>query len=644
MDNYDVKRRDNPRILLFLWINLIATGVILLGLARQQLIIKDTYEDMERRQTERRILLPGPRGDIYDRNGNLLIGNRPQYSATVILDDLRPEFRKEYSKQIKQAREQIEEAFAANKDNQTKEAPLPDYNQLAWDARMLVIQKYVDIVNSITRRNDQVKRNKIIRHFNEQLLLPLPLAQDLSPEQYARLVERIPVDSPISFHTSTARFYPYNALLAHTLGYVQNVNPDLSLLPKDGLKNFTYKTKIGKTGIEKHFNNLLAGTDGFEIWQVDPLGFQNKRLNLTPPKQGDDLITSIDISIQKAAEIALGDRTGAAIAIDIETGEILCLASHPTYNLNDLSPFISQKTFDEINEAGAWLNRSVQLSYPPGSTFKLITAIAGLRHGLVDESTKVTCAGVYRVGNRIYHCHAKTGHGTIGLEDAIAKSCNVFFYDLGLKLGIDKIHAEATRFHLDEKTGIGLPFETSRIVVPSKQWKKEKIGENWTPGDTANTAIGQGFLLLTPLQMATMTASIARNQTLTRPTLKAVTKDNDLKTLSDADNQLIGLSDKQRTLLINGMQGVVSPRGTGRLVQIDGFPIAGKTGTADFRAHGKEVNLAWFVGFAPVNNPKIAVAVMVQGTKESDSYHGGSTAGPIAKDLFLAYQKNHLDF
>ena len=644
MDNYDVKRRDNPRILLFLWINLVATGVILLGLARQQLLIKDTYEDMERRQTERRILLPGPRGDVYDRNANLLIGNRPQYSATVILDDLRPEFRKEYSKQIKQAREQIEQTFSANTNKETKEAPLPDYNQLAWDARMLVIQKYVDIINSITGRNDRIKRNKIIRHFNEQLLLPLHLAQDLSPEQYARLVERIPVDSPISFHTSTARFYPYNSLLAHTLGYVQNINPDLSLLPKDGLKNFTYKTKIGKTGLEKQFNDLLAGTDGFEIWQVDPLGFQNKRLNLTPPKQGDDLITSIDIRMQKAAEIALGDRTGAAIAIDVETGEILCLVSHPTYNLNDLSPFISQKTFDDINEAGAWLNRSVQLSYPPGSTFKLITAIAGLRHGLVDESTKVTCAGVYRVGNRIYHCHAKTGHGSIGLEEAIAKSCNVFFYDLGLKLGIDKIYAEANRFHLNEKTGIELPFETSRIVVPSKQWKKEKIGENWTPGDTANTAIGQGFLLLTPLQMATMTASIARDQTLTRPTLKAVTKDNDLKTLSDADNQLTGLSEKQRTLLLNGMQGVVSPRGTGRLVQINDFPIAGKTGTADFRAHGKEVNLAWFVGFAPVNNPKIAVAVMVQGTKESDSYHGGSTAGPIAKDIFLVYQKNHLNF
>ena len=255
----------------------------------------DTYEDMERRQTERRILLPGPRGDVYDRNANLLIGNRPQYSATVILDDLRPEFRKEYSKQIKQAREQIEQAFAANKDKETKEAPLPDYNQLAWDARMLVIQKYVDIINSITGRNDQLKEIRSYAILMNNYYCPLPLAEDLSPEQYARLVERIPVDSPISFHTSTARFYPYNSLLAHTLGYVQNINPDLSLLPKDGLKNFTYKTKIGKTGIEKHFNDLLAGTDGFEIWQVDPLGFQNKRLNLIPPKQGDDLITSIDM-------------------------------------------------------------------------------------------------------------------------------------------------------------------------------------------------------------------------------------------------------------------------------------------------------------------------------------------------------------
>lgn len=637
MEHYDIKRRYNPRILLFFWINLILTSILLFGLARQQFFMKDAYEDMERRQTERRIFLPGPRGDIYDRNGNLLVGNRPHYSATVILDDLRPDFRKEYSKLIRKARAQIE-TESVNEEVSTR---LPDYYQLKWEARTNVIQKYLDIIESITQRKSTLKRSKIIRHFNEQLLLPLPLTQDLSASEYAQLIERLPVRSPINIHTSSARYYPYNELSVHTLGYVQNVNPDLSQLPKDGIKNFTYKTKIGKTGIENSFNQQLMGENGYEIWQVDPLGYQNKQLELKPPKQGNDLIASIDIELQKIAEIALGNRTGAAIALDIETGEVLTLASHPNYDLNDLSPFIPQNTFNEINDAGAWLNRAVQLSYPPGSTFKLITAIAGLKSGLIDDTTSINCLGVYRVGNRIYHCHAKNGHGTVNLEKAIAASCNVFFYDIGLKLGIDKINAEAKHFKLDQHTGIELPFETKRIVIPSKSWKRETIGDGWTAGDTANTAIGQGFLLVTPLQMACTIASIARNETHTQPTLLAVPR-------NDLGNHLqsslpTGLTSEQRNLLLKGMQGVTSSIGTGRLIHIEDLPIAGKTGTADFRAHGKEVNLAWFVGFAPINDPKIAVAVMVEGTQESDDYHGGSTAGPIAKDLFLAYQKKYLN-
>lgn len=636
MESYDIKRRDNPRILLFFWINLILTFILLFGLALQQFIKKDAYEDMERRQTERRIFLPGPRGEIYDRNGNLLVGNRPHYSATVILDDLRPDFRKEYSKLIRRARAEIE-AEIVDEDSPTQ---LPDYYQLKWEARTNVIQKYLDIIESVTQRKVSLKESKIIRHFNEQLLLPLPLTQDLNAEEYAKLIESLPVRSPINIHTSSARYYPYKKLAAHTIGYVQNVNPDLSQLPKDGIKNFTYKTKIGKTGIENTFNEELMGQNGYEIWQVDPLGYQNKQLELKPPRQGKSLITSLDIELQNVAEIALGDRTGVAIAIDIETGEVLTLASHPNYNLNDLSPFIPQNTFNSINEAGAWLNRAVQLSYPPGSTFKLITAIAGLKAGLVDESTRVNCPGVYRVGNRIYHCHAKNGHGSVDLEKAIAVSCNVFFYDLGLQLGIDKINAEARHFNLDQRTGIELPYETKRIVIPSKKWKRETIGDGWTPGDTANTAIGQGFLLVTPLQMACTIASIARNETFTQATLKAIPRNEQSNHLQ---NSLpTGLTPKQRTLLLKGMQGVTSSIGTGRLIHIKDLPIAGKTGTADFRAHGKEVNLAWFVGFAPINDPKIAVAVMVEGTKESDDYHGGSTAGPIAKDLFLAYQKKYL--
>ena len=171
----------------------------------------------------------------------------------------------------------------------------------------------------------------------------------------------------------------------------------MSLLPKDGIKNFAYKTKIGKTGLENIFNHQLKGQNGHEIWQVDPLGYQSKQLELKPPTQGNDLIISLDIELQKIAETALGDRTGAVIAIDVETGEVLALVSHPNFDLNDLSPYIPQKTFNEINESGGWLNRSVQLSYPPGSTFKLITAIAGLKAELIDESTTVNCPGVYRV-------------------------------------------------------------------------------------------------------------------------------------------------------------------------------------------------------------------------------------------------------
>lgn len=641
MDNYDIERRDNPRILLFFWINAVLTLILLLGLARQQFFLKDSYEDMERRQTERRIFLPGPRGDIYDRNGQLLVGNRPHYSASVILDDLRPEFRAEYARLIKAARKRIQNEIAEAPERFANTVPpLPDYNSLKWEARGNVIDRYLKIIGEHSEREPRLKETKLIRHFNEQLLLPLPLAEDLNPQEYAKLIERLPVQSPINIHTSSARYYPYRSAAAHTLGYVQNVNPDLNQLPKDGIKNFTYKTKLGKTGLEKSFNRELTGASGYEIWQVDPLGYQNQQLELQAPKQGNPLITSLDIELQSVAETALGNRTGAVVAMDVETGEVLALVSKPTYDLNDLSPFISETIFNRINEDGAWLNRAVQLSYPPGSTFKLITAIAGLKKGLIDETTTVECPGVYRVGNRIYHCHAKNGHGTVDIEKAIAASCNVFFYHLGLQLGIDAIAAEAQNFHLDQPTGIELPYETKRIVIPSKTWKKETIGDGWTPGDTANTAIGQGFLLLTPLQMACTIASIARNESLTKPTLQAVTRRPGSTTTQS--HPPIGLSPEQRTLLLRGMQAVTSPIGTGRLIHIPELPIAGKTGTADFRAHGKEVNLAWFVGFAPINNPKIALAVMVEGTRESDDYHGGSTAGPIAKDLFQAYQKKYL--
>jgi penicillin-binding protein 2 len=202
-------------------------------------------------------------------------------------------------------------------------------------------------------------------------------------------------------------------------------------------------------------------------------------------------------------------------------------------------------------------------------------------------------------------------------------------------MGIDVLSTEAQRFGFDEKTGIELPFETKRNIVPSKKWKREATGSGWVPGDTANTAIGQGFLLATPLRMACFTASLARNETRTQPTLLAQSSQDER--FIDHRGEALGLKPRERALLWQGMERVTGRQGTGRLVGIDNFRIAGKTGTADFRAHGKEVNLAWFIGFAPVEDPQIAVAVMVEGTEESQAYHGGSTAGPIAKDLFFEF-------
>ncbi|MEC8330186.1 MAG: penicillin-binding transpeptidase domain-containing protein, partial [Verrucomicrobiota bacterium] len=514
--------------------------------------------------------------------------------------------------------------------------PLPNYNQLQWTARHAVILRYIEKINAITGRKDSLSESQLIRHFNEQLLLPLPLVDDLSPNQYARLVEQIhPVHSPIKIHTAFARYYPYKSLAAHILGYVQSKLPNSNELPSDGLKTFTFKKQVGKTGLEKYFDSHLSGTTGSEIWRVDPLGFQDARLEMIPPNQGQDLITSIDIDLQSAAETALGERTGAVIALDIETGETLTIASHPTYDQNKLSPFIPRTTFEAINNSGAWLNRSLQLSYPPGSTFKLLTSIAGMRSGIINNASKHDCQGVYRVGDRVFRCHSRYGHGLVDQVAAIEGSCNVFYYATGLKIGIDAISAEAKRFGMHEKTGIEVPYETSRIVVPTKAWKRESIGAGWVPGDTANTAIGQGYLLMTPLRMATFIASIARGETRTKPTLLALSREDRMQV--NHEGEPIGLSIQQQRQLWEGMEKVVGNKGTGRLVQIENLRIAGKTGTADFRAHGKEVNLAWFIGFAPAENPQIAVAVMVEGTQASHSYHGGSTAGPIAKDIFLKF-------
>lgn len=605
------------RLRLFFVIIGLCMATLVLGLGYRQLLQKEEFAAAEERQNYRRILMPGPRGDIYDREGRLLVGNRPLFSAVVYLNELRPEFRREYYRLVRRQRER----------------GLPaDRFTLNTTARRNVVQKYLQRLNRLLDREATVDSREIERHFSQSLLLPFPLVQDLPPAEYALLIEKIPMDSPIQILSGTARWYPFKDAAAHTLGFVSDSTefPEGSL-PGDELLTFRNEGSIGRSGLEKTFNERLQGKTGGEIWTVDPGGFQYERVVHEPARKGEDLTVSLDIDIQLAAERAMGGKTGAVVAIEVATGEVLALASKPAFDLNRLSPFLSFTVDREIREQGAWLNRAVQGLYPPGSTFKLLTAMAALREGAVEEESTVTCNGVLRVGRRLFHCHRRSGHGPEQLVDAIRDSCNVFFYDRGLAAGVWAIADEARRFRLDEPTGIELPGETHRMLVPDPEWKAARFyGESWFPGDTANMAIGQGFLLLTPMQMAGFAAALARDTTFLQPTLLH----------ADASAEVgppIDLPPAQLALLHEGMRQA-GERGTARLAGGPRMPVAGKTGTAQVRKDGEPTTLAWFVGYAPVENPRVAVAVLVEGVPaENTTYGGGSTAAPIAKAVFSGY-------
>lgn len=607
----------NPRLYLLYIVIALCMLLLMGGLGYRQLVQEETFAAAAERQNYRRILMPGPRGIIYDRHGRVLVGNRPLFSAVVYLNELRREFREEYFNLVRLNRER-----GIN----------PDRYHLNTEARRRVVQRYLDRINRLIGTDQQVESQDIERHFSQSLLLPFPLIKDLPSESYAKLIEQIPIDSPVQIISGTARWYPYGEAAAHTLGFVSDSTefPE-GEVPGDSLLTFRNEGQIGRSGLEKEFNKELQGLTGGEIWTVDPSGFQYERVVHEQPRKGGDLTTSLDIDVQLAAENALGDKTGAVVAIEIETGEVLALVSKPAYDLNDLSPFISFEVDREIREKGAWLNRAIQGLYPPGSTFKLVTAMAGLRAGTINNQTIIDCQGFYMVGRRIFHCHRRSGHGEESLVEAIRDSCNVFFYNRGTETGIWGIANEARRFHLDQRTGIELPGETGRMLVPDPEWKAARFyGEGWFEGDTANVSIGQGFLLLTPMQMATFAASLARETTFLQPTLLHARREA-------ITGEPIGLPARQLALVKEGMR-LAGERGTARLAGNPMLPVAGKTGTAQVRKDGKPTTLAWFVGYAPVQNPRIAVAILVEGVPSQETeYGGGSTAAPIAKEVFQQY-------
>lgn len=615
----DAKRNERLYVLYYIFG---AMFIILLGaLAYRQIFMYSYYHKKGMLQTQRRIIQPGARGDIYDRNGRLIVGNRPVFDAVVYFNDARFDFRKEYAR-LNKLRKQNKEPF--------------DYSKLAIAARTNVLQSYIAEINSILK-TDFILDADFNRHFSGRQLMPLPLVKNLSISQHAILAEKLRVDnSAVQIYTDTYRYYPYADRAAHAVGYIrpeiEQVDPDI---PGDDLRTFSFLGKIGKSGVEKAFEDRLAGETGAEIWVVDHNGFTFEKIESKPPRKGGSMQVSLDMELQGAIEDAFPNRKGAAVALDVKTGEILAMVSRPSYDPNTFFPTMTHAIYNDIRDRGAWLNRATQGLYPPGSTFKIITALAGIKSGVIGPDTVSYCDGYYQVGSRKFPCHNRYGHGEVNLQQAIEKSCNVFFYEHGQKMGIDSIAKTAKEMGLDSPTGIELHEESTRLtIVPTPEFKR-KQGSGWSKGDTANVSIGQGDLRQTPLQMACFAASLARGETRTKPSiLHDTTRKTDMKYHGA---KKLDIPKSGYDAVIEGMVNAVE-RGTCRRAAVDGVKIAAKSGTAQVMVKGRKLTLAWMIAFAPVENPEIAAAVIVEGEEPGDA-SGGATAGPIMREMFAEYFK-----
>lgn len=607
---YATERRILLLFTIFLGIFLFLVG----GLFYRQVTQHNYFLQKGKYQTQRRVFLPAPRGDILDRHGRVIACDQPLFELHLYFDSIRKEIREQYLDLLKQRRQQ--------------KKPI-DRVKLQQQARQSVVQRHLDQANAITHRNETLDTKKLERHYHQSLLAPFTLFSNLTAEEYVRLTDQLPIDSPLFIATDYYRTYPYGSSACHVLGYV-SMTYDLPKTSKE-LRSFFTGHRTGKTGIELSQNEQLSGIDGEEIFAVDPVGFRSECVERIAPQKGQPCQLSIDIRLQQAVEKAISDYQGSAVVLDVASGEVLALANTPAYDPNLLSPKIPKNVFQEITQRGAWLNRAIQGCYPPASTFKIISSIAFLRNHIATWNADdiEDCSGKTKVGTRLFHCDHKTAHGPVSLAAAIKKSCNVYYYRRSQICGIQNIAEEARRFHLDQPTGIELPFETHRMTIADPEWKKHKKLGEWFGGDTANTSIGQGYTLVTPLQMACFIASIAANRTCTKPHIL-----HNPRHIQTAPT--IGLTPKDYRQLIATLQEVVRS-GTGRRAQYKNMAIAGKSGTAQVWEHGQRRNVAWFVGFAPVEKPTIALAVAIQERSSDDNYYGGKTASPVARRIFEAY-------
>ncbi len=543
---------------------------------------------------------PADRGMLLDRKGRVLAHNRPSFEVSVIPEDLK-----------------------VNPEVLTKVGAMLDMEE-----------------EEIQNRLQSPKRRPPFK--------PVKIKSDINWNELA-LLEFNRVHLPgLIVDVRPRRTYNYGDLASHLIGYLGEVDEGDLKQSRDA--PYRMGGLIGKYGVEYRWEADLKGLDGGRQIEVDALGREIKPLRSVEPFPGNNVLLTIDLELQKAAEEAFQDKSGALIAMDPRNGHIWAMVSKPSFDPNLFARIILPEEWKSLmeNPRHPLQNKGIQGQYPPGSVFKIITAIAGLEAGIITPNTQMTCTGIYPYGNRDFRCWKERGHGTLSLHRAIVESCDIYFYQVGLKAGVDLIAHYANEFGLGQTTGISLPHERSGIV-PSTSWKKKRSGVPWYSGETLSLAVGQGYLNTTPLQLLALISAIANGGTLYLPQVVERVENiygTVLREYPPAEKRRVDVSEETLRIIREALMGAVNqPHGTGWACALKDVKVAGKTGTAQvirmapnfkkgdmdrmplkFRDH------AWFVAYAPFENPAISIAVLVE-----HGGYGGAAAAPIAKKVIEKY-------
>jgi penicillin-binding protein 2 len=466
---------------------------------------------------------------------------------------------------------------------------------------------------------------------------PLFLRKDLNERMVVSVEER-KLDLPgISLRVRPVRAYPRGGIAANLLGYVSEVNQ--AQLAREEFRDFRPGESLGQAGVERRFDAFIRGIDGGEQVEVDARGRAVRLVSLTEPRSGSNIYLTIDKRIQEAAEAAFAGKKGTLVAMNPTTGEILAMVSRPSYDPKLFAQRLTDEEWQRIatDPTHPLQNRAFQAQYPPGSIFKLMVAIAGLESGTLTPETKYSCPGYFYLGNVKFDDWKKEGHGTLDLRSAIVNSCNVYFYQAGLKVGIEEVVRVSRAFGLGEPPGLGLGDEASGNLPNPLPRRRGQPG--WTPGNTVITSIGQGLVVTSPMQLLTMVSAIANGGTIYRPwVVKKITalSGEVLEEYEPEPSRQVPIRPETLAFIRQAMLGVVN-EGTGARARVPGIPIAGKTGTAQVVRKGEGKGQAdlkdhgWFVSFAPVDNPQIAMVVLVE-----NAGFGGQVAAPVAKAVYEA--------